>query len=857
MWKTLVLLLHCLVGTQAVVWVTTTDDLYSNTTSSCIASLGTDLACDSSLAKLRPSIYPPEEILSSVCTSACAASLGSYEAAVSSACGDQTYDSVSSTGQVPILTIPQLLRYTYNFSCLTDSSSRQYCKVLSAEAAGINADQSNLGDPDVSGGGTADGCTDCDLKILQFQASSPFYSNAEVSAQYSSATSSCQKTGYPLTTVTPVFTAPTPSPTNSTCTGRTYEVQSGDTCKSISKAQKIGTNWLLMDNNVPAYCADFPTNGTLCLGHSCPTITLEANSTCNGLAKANNMTYAQLLAWNPSIDLACSNLDKQAGYELCVGNPDPGYVAPTSTSLSVSPTTATSPVAIPTDIANGTTTNCGSYYQAVPGDYCNLLLIRYGLSLGDFLVLNPEVNENCTNLFAYESYCILPVGDIGNYPGAPGSNSASLTGTPTAFASLPTATYIPPLFGGYNRTYANQTRQDCQYYADGADLTVEVNGTFYDNTCQLAAVTYGISLENLAMWNPSLGDTSAVDCAFDTSLWYCLGFGGNDEDSDGGTTETTPIADGTTSECDEYIEATSWDNCTTLLTGTDVTLAEFYALNPEVGADCSKFVGNYRYCLVGTPAPPSTTTSAVPPGPTQSGQPADCNAWYIAKEGDSCTVVEDLFGISSAQFHAWNPAVSDDCSSGFWADEAYCVGTGSPISVTTTSTPTTTTTTTSSSSAPTPPAPTQDGQPSDCNKWFVAKADTSCADAEAAGGITAAQFFEWNPAVSSDCVNGFWADEAYCIGRASVSGGTTTTTTTKATTTTSSPTSPTPPAPTQDGQPSNCNAWYVPVSGDDCGVVETKYQITDAQFHAWNPAVSSDCLSGFWVGEAYCVGLAS
>ncbi len=27
-------------------------------------------------------------------------------------------------------------------------------------------------------------------------------------------------------------------------------------------------------------------------------------------------------------------------------------------------------------------------------------------------------------------------------------------------------------------------------------------------------------------------------------------------------------------------------------------------------------------------------------------------------------------------------------------------------------------------------------------------------------------------------------------------------------------------------------------------------------FHTWNPAVSSDCVDGFWVGEAYCVGVA-
>ncbi|KAL5345197.1 hypothetical protein ACLOAV_009566 [Pseudogymnoascus australis] len=32
--------------------------------------------------------------------------------------------------------------------------------------------------------------------------------------------------------------------------------------------------------------------------------------------------------------------------------------------------------------------------------------------------------------------------------------------------------------------------------------------------------------------------------------------------------------------------------------------------------------------------------------------------------------------------------------------------------------------------------------------------------------------------------------------------------------------------------------------------------ISLAQFLAWNPAVSSDCLTNYWLGEAYCVGVA-
>jgi hypothetical protein len=41
--------------------------------------------------------------------------------------------------------------------------------------------------------------------------------------------------------------------------------------------------------------------------------------------------------------------------------------------------------------------------------------------------------------------------------------------------------------------------------------------------------------------------------------------------------------------------------------------------------------------------------------------------------GDTSDIVAAEFGITTAQFLAWNPAVSSDCTSGFWLEEAYCV----------------------------------------------------------------------------------------------------------------------------------------------------------------------------------------
>lgn len=150
-------------------------------------------------------------------------------------------------------------------------------------------------------------CDLCFIKALRFQAGSPFYDGQLLSSIYTSKTSSCKVTGMPLTTSTlPVTTttpsSPTPQPT---CAGKSYTIQSGDTCYSVSKSQQIGTGWLITDNNLDADCSDFPTSGTLCLVNTCKTVAVQENETCETIATKNGVTVPQLKAWNlVSIDQA-------------------------------------------------------------------------------------------------------------------------------------------------------------------------------------------------------------------------------------------------------------------------------------------------------------------------------------------------------------------------------------------------------------------------------------------------------------------------------------------------------------------------------------------------------------------------
>jgi hypothetical protein len=95
---------------------------------------------------------------------------------------------------------------------------------------------------------------------------------------------------------------------------------------------------------------------------------------------------------------------------ICVSSPGEAYVMPPSLP-PLAPSTATSAAPIPTNAKDESNRNCGSWYNVEAGDYCNLVTVRYGIFLDDFVFLNPSINENCTNLLLGISYCVAPVGD--------------------------------------------------------------------------------------------------------------------------------------------------------------------------------------------------------------------------------------------------------------------------------------------------------------------------------------------------------------------------------------------------------------------------------------------------------------
>lgn len=62
-----------------------------------------------------------------------------------------------------------------------------------------------------------------------------------------------------------------------------------------------------------------------------------------------------------------------------------------------------------------------------------------------------------------------------------------------------------------------------------------------------------------------------------------------------------------------------------------------------------------------------------------------------------------------------------------------------------------------------------------------------------------------------------------------------------------------PSAPTQDGIVSGCTQWYTAKSGDTCLGIAAKFNISNEQFMAWNPAVDPPLCYNMWLNYGYCV----
>ncbi|KAJ6094428.1 hypothetical protein N7467_001941 [Penicillium canescens] len=189
---------------------------------------------------------------------------------------------------------------------------------------------------------------------------------------------------------------------------------------------------------------------------NCTTYTVETGDTCTGIGKSQDVTWAQLLAWNSQINSVCSNLGSLVNTAICVSNPVGNF------GLGGMTTIVTTTAAIPSPTGDGTTSRCGEYYKVAKDETCTTMTDKFSISRSNLLFLNPELFQNCTNLLADTYYCVQPVGYIATYSGYGASSTSTVPFDETPSTSLPSqAPHAWPTGSSPVIPLANGTRTDC------------------------------------------------------------------------------------------------------------------------------------------------------------------------------------------------------------------------------------------------------------------------------------------------------------------------------------------------------------------------------------------------------------
>ncbi|KAK3312922.1 hypothetical protein B0H66DRAFT_644063 [Apodospora peruviana] len=273
--------------------------------------------------------------------------------------------------------------------------------------------------------------------------------------------------------------------------------------------------------------------------------------------------------------------------------------------------------------------------------------------------------------------------------------------------------------------------------------------------------------------------------------------------------------------------------------------------------------------LVGASSVPLRARDGDTPSlPTDPNSTKYCS-WWVDNEGsETCEGLLSVWGISITDFRRWNPSVTADCG-GVVAGKSYCVEAmdepAVPPPITTAKTTTTTSSSSTSSSKTTTsitstttapsngistPLPTQPGMVTNCDAFYLVKSGDNCEKIATANGISVSQFTTWNTQIGGASCSGLWLDAYVCV---SIIGHTPTTS--KASTTTAPTNGIATPTPTQPGMVSNCDAFYLVKSGDNCEKIATANGISVSQFTTWNTQVGGASCSGLWLDVYVCVSI--
>lgn len=182
--------------------------------------------------------------------------------------------------------------------------------------------------------------------------------------------------------------------------------------------------------------------------------------------------------------------------------------------------------------------------QIQEGDFCDKVSVYFGITVKILYFLNPEIDSQCSNLLLDVAYCVKPVGSIESYPGWSTSHFFTLTSTSYVTSTAATDVVVP---GQPTPTptpdlpRAPGTLQNCTTYRNWIALSPVVDqaampvldGDFvfsnFSNSCKYLAGAYGVAVDSLIEWNPSLSSLATDACAMQQGFSYCVSMAGDDD----------------------------------------------------------------------------------------------------------------------------------------------------------------------------------------------------------------------------------------------------------------------------------------------------------------------------------------
>ncbi|EGD89384.2 hypothetical protein H112_03004 [Trichophyton rubrum D6] len=233
---------------------------------------------------------------------------------------------------------------------------------------------------------------------------------------------------------------------------------------------------------------------------------------------------------------------------------------------------------------------CSFAIPGDPGDTCDTLSDRWGITIDIFKSLNPGVN--CPNLVANMEYCVA--GTVS--PDTPSTTTTAKptmtpTSTPTKTTTTSTATTTRAMTTTISSDAPSPTQPGLAKDCDKFHLVVS------GDNCYSIQTKYGISTDQFKAWNPYIN----AECS---NLWadyyVCVHV-------PGATISTSmpmptpsgpqPQMPGIVSNCRKFHLIQAGDNCYTINQAVGITLAQFRSWNKNVNADCSNIWLGYYVCI--------------------------------------------------------------------------------------------------------------------------------------------------------------------------------------------------------------------------------------------------------------------